>query len=345
MASRLAFLLWLTASVGAWATAAEGPARDPFASPVGGARISILAEAFFYPESDVRHLRGSMSWFEPSFFVSVPVSKQRGEHDWTFYAAGAAMDFDTDAVLPGSGDPFPDELWDPRIGTVLRVAADKDLSIGGNLEVSSPCDRPFAGIRETVFRAGVFGSVEIDEHWSVTMALYYSNDRELFFKVPRYKEAVRHLPVPAVRLCYRRGRDLAVSAGPGFAGVFWAPGGNFEVEASYAMIRNVRASVGWRPVEELKLYGGFEWSNRHFYRHDRRRDEDRLWYYEKRAEIGVRWHARPGRCASSSVFLDAAGGYAFDRFWFEGEDYRDRMRDRFRLQDVPFVRLKLGVSF
>ncbi len=341
----IATFLCMSAGVGSRSVTAESYAMDPFSSPVGEARISILADAFFYPESDIRHHQGSMSWFEPSFFILAPVSERKGEHDWTLYAAGSAMDFDTDVVLLHSRAPFPDELWDPRAGSVLRVAVNKNLSVGGRLEVSSPCDKPFAGIREMVFRAGVFGRIEMNEHWSVTLALNYSSDRELFFKPPRYENVARHLPAPTACLSYRQDRDLAISVGPGFAGFFWSPGRNIEMEAAYAMIRNARASIGWLPIEDLKLYGSFEWDNRRFYRRGRRRDEDRLWYYEKRAGLGVRWHVRSRRREGPRVFLEAAGGYAFDRFWFEGESYRDRMRDRLKLDDAPFGRLGFGISF
>jgi hypothetical protein len=48
---------------------------------------------------------------------------------------------------------------------------------------------------------------------------------------------------------------------------------------------------------------------------------------------------------SKHVFLDLSGGYAFDRFWFEGEDYDDRSMDRINLADGPFVSAQIVARF
>ena len=45
------------------------------------------------------------------------------------------------------------------------------------------------------------------------------------------------------------------------------------------------------------------------------------------------------------AFLDAGCGYAFDRFWFEGETYEDRGDSRIDVGDGPFVSFQFGVRF
>ena len=64
-----------------------------------------------------------------------------------------------------------------------------------------------------------------------------------------------------------------------------------------------------------------------------------MWYYEKRGALGIRWQPR------RNIAINATGGYAFDRFWFEGETYRDRMHNRIKLDPGPFASIRLEFVF
>jgi len=45
-----------------------------------------------------------------------------------------------------------------------------------------------------------------------------------------------------------------------------------------------------------------------------------------------------------NVFIDLGGGYAFDRFWFEDDDYDDRGDTRIDIDDGLFVMLQVGID-
>lgn len=45
------------------------------------------------------------------------------------------------------------------------------------------------------------------------------------------------------------------------------------------------------------------------------------------------------------LFVDVDAGYSFDRFYFEGEDYGDRGRNRIDVGDGPFVQVRVGARF
>ena len=45
------------------------------------------------------------------------------------------------------------------------------------------------------------------------------------------------------------------------------------------------------------------------------------------------------------VRFQALGGWAFDRFFFEGDRYEDRGFNRLEIADGPFLRIQLGVRF
>ena len=74
-------------------------------------------------------------------------------------------------------------------------------------------------------------------------------------------------------------------------------------------------------------------------RHGRRKESNRLWYFEKRLVAGVRWQVRD-RC-----HLDFSGGYAFDRFFFEGERYEDRSFNRLDVSGGVFLGVQIVWRF
>ena len=113
----------------------------------------------------------------------------------------------------------------------------------------------------------------------------------------------------------------------------------FSLSAVYHFPRTVRAKVGYRPVESVELSAGFEWDNQRFFRRDRRNAKDRLWYVEKRLSAGARWEI------TEDIYLDISGGYAFDRFFFEGETYEDRGFNRLDIADGPFIGVQFGIRF
>ena len=157
--------------------------------------------------------------------------------------------------------------------------------------------------------------------------LNYSNNREL----------LPNVPIPGIAYHYRPDERLNVLAGVPMTKIWWEPLERLTIDASYFVPRNVRAQVSYALLESLRLHAGFDWTSQRFFRHDRQDNDNRLSYYEKRLALGARWDIR------ENVWLDLAGGWAFDRFWFEGEDYGDRGDNRLDLSDGPFVRLQLGL--
>jgi hypothetical protein len=45
------------------------------------------------------------------------------------------------------------------------------------------------------------------------------------------------------------------------------------------------------------------------------------------------------------VGVEVYGGYVFDRFYFLGESYSDRRKDRFDVEAGPFVGIRIGVRW
>ena len=108
---------------------------------------------------------------------------------------------------------------------------------------------------------------------------------------------------------------------------------------NYFALRKVHAQVTYEMMKPVSLYTRFDWDNDRFFLADRFDDDDRLFFYEKRIGGGVKIEL------ARNVYLDLSGGFAFDRFFFEGEDYDDRNDNRIELDDGPFAAIRIGVDF
>ena len=113
---------------------------------------------------------------------------------------------------------------------------------------------------------------------------------------------------------------------------------SLTLEALYVPVRRVRARVTWQIVQPLRAYVGFDWDHDHFYRADREDKSDKIFYYEKRLTAGLRFDLR-------HVGFEVSGGYALDRFYYEGESYSDRNDNRIDVGAGPFVVGRVNIRF
>ena len=82
--------------------------------------------------------------------------------------------------------------------------------------------------------------------------------------------------------------------------------------------------------QPLRAYVEYQWDSDHFYRADRGDKKDKLFYREMRAYAGMRFDLR-------HIGSEVTGGYAFNRFYFEGEGYQDRHDNRIAIGDAWFI--------
>ena len=91
-----------------------------------------------------------------------------------------------------------------------------------------------------------------------------------------------------------------------------------------------------RPVA---LFADFAWRNQRYFRSGRANDDDRLLYYEKRLGGGFQVDL------IRQVSLQLAGGWAFDRFYFEAENYDDRNNNLIDLGNAAFGEVRVSLKF
>jgi hypothetical protein len=255
--------------------------------------------------------------------------RQDSDDEWTASVRLRVQEFDTAAVLPNTGDPFPGTLWHPRVNTMYRHRFASRWIAGGILGVGSPSDRPFDSMDEMELTVTGFLRIPVRERDAWLLLLNYSSNREF----------LNHIPLPGLGYSYEPSEAFSLLIGTGFASLQYRPTDKLTLMATYTPVRTVDTRITYQIFRPVRLWAGFDWTNERYFRADRPDPDDRLFYYEKRVRVG----ATVG--LARQLYVDVAVGYSFDRFYFEGEGYDERGRNRVSVDDGPFVAARLGLRF
>lgn len=269
-----------------------------------------------------------MGWMDYDLTASVPVwSNDR--QDVTVLGRFRAIDICSDALLPKTGERFPDALYDIQLGGLYRHKFDNGWLAGLKAGFGSRSDEPFATADEWTVDATAFLRIPAGEHNAWVVLLSYDNTRTF----------LRHAPLPGGGYLYSPDRSLTVLAGVPFSMVRWVPVERLTLSAMYGFPRRLHAEAEYELVKDVKVFAAFDWTNMSFLRHGRGDYRNRLAYHEKRLGGGVRWRI------SEQVSLEAAAGAAFDRFWYEAKEYDDRHGTKIDLDCGPFAKVNVAVRF
>jgi hypothetical protein len=237
------------------------------------------------------------------------------------------LDVDTGARIWRAWDTFPNHLWYIDAGVAYRHKFENGWIAGGDFALGSASDKPFNSDDEIIVSANAFLRLPDGENNAWVFLLNYYNNRQF----------LPNAPIPGV--AYEINVDSTFNAllGVPFTSARWEPVDRLTLDLAYILPRRLKAEVGYRILEPVKLYAGYVWDNERFLRHNRRDNDDRIFYFEQRVFGGVRWDI------IDNLYLDFSGGFAFDRFFFEGEDYTDRGQNRIDVNDSPYLMLRVGV--
>jgi hypothetical protein len=198
-----------------------------------------------------------------------------------------------------------------------------------DVTVGSPSDKPFASLDEMDINATALLRVPARDRDAWIFFLNYGSNREFW----------PGIPVPGVGYSYQPSDQLTAVVTTGVVSLTYAPVPPLTLSATYIAVRTVDVRLTYQVARPVRLWVGFDWTNERYLLADREDPKDRLFYYEKRIRAGAivglaRW-----------AFVDVTVGYTFDRFYFEGEDYGERDRNRVNVGAGPFAQIRLGVRF
>lgn len=310
-----------------WAHGDEGLA-GAFNPQLGRLQPQVQYESSIICDESVQGQKTDLGFAQYDLRMDLPL-RQDENFESALFSGVQAMDISTRARMDDAGVALPDHLWDVGLGGRLRWRLENDWIAGVRLSFSSPSDKPFDSWDEIAINAT--GTLQIPAG--------YSSHHILMLNYATNREFLEGIPLPGYAYQFSRGRDVQVLLGIPFSWAKWQVMDKLTVSSAYLLPRTVHAKISYELVDGLALYGGFDWQNQRWFRSDRDDNDDRLFYYEKKVALGLRWKL------IKNWTVDLQGGYGFDRFFFEGEEYDDRGDNRISLSDGLFIGVHTGMRF
>ncbi len=280
------------------------------------------------PSQDVSGQSGGLGYVANGFSFLTPLAQDAGQE----LALGARVEhlaLDTSVVLPDTRRALPGQLWDPRLSGFYRRKLDNGWIAGLTAEGGSPSDKPFHSENELSINATAFLRLPRGERDAWVLLLNYDHNRDFLYR----------LPIPGAAYWYHPSPGFQALLGAPFVSLRWLPARDLEMAATYLAPYRVRAKASYRLAAPLKAYLGFDWGSQRWFLADRPHQENRLFFWQKKASLGAVCQLGRG------LDLDLAVGYTFDRVIFEGENYGDRDHDRLDLDDGAFFTAQIGFRF
>lgn len=237
-----------------------------------------------------------------------------------------ALYYDLDTDSPA----LPDRLADVSIAAAFGVPlGDSAWEAGLVAGIGYAGVRPFADSDSVYFMGDLIFKRELDPKSSLTLALSYDGNRTIWPDVP----------LPGGYYTRQVSENFTFTVGVPYSSIRWSPADRWTIRArasAFALPFIADVTVDYALADSLSLYGSFNSRRPAFWLEDR--DDERLFFRQRRLEAGLRYGARDG------VTLIVAGGWAFDQTFETGWDVRDTDDVR-ELDDRPYLRVALDLAF
>ncbi|MFM9195155.1 MAG: hypothetical protein ACKOWG_05335 [Planctomycetia bacterium] len=287
---------------------AARPARKP-SSPFGSsAPVSI--GAFWAPAVAVDSQHADLAMNAQFARVAMPIVKPvEGEPIWIGIAKFGRLELATDAILPDSQVPVPDQLWLVETGFMHIRPLDGGGTLGGSFVFGSASDRPYAAFRDlTLMTVGFWNTPARNKRDEWSVSLFYSPTSQLPY------------PLPGLAYVWRPSDTFEAKLGVPPA-VEWRPTPDWTFSANYFPLVNFNAVARRRLNEDLSLLAYYRSDTEIYFLADRRQDDQRFYVFDQRAAVGLE------RALSRGFMLEATASYIFSRELFQGTNFSSNRTD------------------
>ncbi len=272
-------------------------------------------------------VNGSPSLTDIEARGAIPISRTE-VNTWTAGLFAASMQLGSNLQLSPTGPRIPRDLWslDANLNYAHRLAAGRTL--GFTVGVGTLSDKPFHSLNETGLNASATYLTPTSGGNAWLFGLNFSNSRP----------ALNYVPLPIVAYFWRapeQGLDGAV--GFPFAQLRWRPAPAWQLLFAAIIPAKITTELSLRPAEAIRISTGFYWDQQFWALAGRADTSRRLFYDAKTVSTGVEFSL------ARSLAVQATGGYAFDRSFFEGTSVFNR-GDRAELNASWFAGVTLKVS-
>lgn len=306
---RFLLLLALTFSAPSW-----GQDFLNFFSP-GARATSIELEGIYLPN------KAAENSDETQIFKRGASVQQRVHQDRTDSIFIGAKYSELDL---SSSDNLLRDYYNQQIGLSYKRNLPEDLFWLASISYGSASDRPFKNSRDNTLSANYIQ--KFNQEWYGV--LNYSNNRTF----------LNNVPLPGIFYVKEMKRDRALIFG--FPFIFWLSPLNEKLSFRYFGLLpwSHRLRLLYN-TGKVSPYIGYEESPESYFRHDRERDRDRVFWFERRVMAGLEVSML------KELRLDMSAGWAFDRQFFEARNYSEEKEQLNNIDSSYFISLKVNLSF
>lgn len=288
-------------------------------------RMSYRAD--IYPDQEVKDQKADLGYLRHDFKLTTPLW-QNERQELSLGLGAEYLPLDTTARFP-SGQALPEELWNLSASGTYRRRLDNGWIAGGMLRVDSASDKPFHSEKESGFNATAFLRLPSAGKNAWLAFLNYDYNRDF----------LGGLPIPGAAYWYEPGDSFQALLGLPLASLRYRPAKDLTLTGTYIVPTTLHTRASYRLARPLSVFVGYEMFNERWYLSARPREDNRLFYYQKRGMAGVDLTLTRG------LRLEVMGGYSFDRLLFQGENWGDRDQERVDIADGAFLSGQLSYRF
>ena len=289
-----------------------------------GAAAPVSIGGFWAAPTPVVRQPGNLGMNAQFARVAAPlVPPKEGEPLWIGIAKFGRLELATDAMLPDSGQPVPDQLWLVETGFLHSRPLDDGGSIGGTFLFGSASDRPYAAGRDlTLMAVGFYTRPARNERDEWNFSLFYSPTSQLPY------------PLPGIAYVWRPDERFEAKIGLP-PSVEWRPTDDWTFSVNYFPLVNVNAVARRRLAEGLSFLAFYRTDTEIYFLADRLQDDERFYVFDQRAAVGLE------RVLGRGFAVEAMVSYLFDRTLFQGTSFSSGRTDVVRYD--PGLGLSLQV--
>jgi hypothetical protein len=275
-----------------------------------GSSAPVSLSGFWAPATDVVGQPSSLGMNAQFARVAMPLVKPvEGDPLWIGITRLGRLELATDAILPDSLEPVPDQLWLVETGfTHIRPLASGG-TLGGTFLFGSASDKPFAAARDLTLMAIAFWNTPAAnqrDEWN--FSLFYSPTSQLPY------------PLPGISYGWRPNESFEAKIGVP-ASFEWRPDANWTISAAYFPLVNVNVEARRKLGNNWSFVSFYRTDTQIYFLDDRLLDDERFFVFDQRAAVGFE------RSLGGGFSIEALASWLFDRELFQGASFTSGRTD------------------
>jgi hypothetical protein len=291
-------------------------------SAPGEMRSPLKLNGYWMPAANTDQST-DLSFAGSALNLAVPV-RMSADGMWLATLGAQQVSIGGSAVLPDSGRMLPGEFYKVQAGAMHVRQFENGSSAGGMVSVGSASDEPFASFDQMTATVLAFWNLPRGDRDAWNLSIFYSPTSQIPFPIP----GVAYDWHPSDQFSMKLGVPLSVEYRPTETTTF---------TASYMPLTNVRAFARQRLGDHWQVYAGYEVVNETWLLADRADANDRLFFFDQRARLGLE------RKLPLGLNADVSLAYVFDREIFQSASFSSHRRDVIEID--PGLCLFLGVHW